>query len=1350
MFESGSYKSLPEHVALYEALKASMERANRDEFLAEKDKSCKRQRNDQDPPPPPLDSDLKEDRPETLEPNWFVPLNDLPELENNWANALANSFKDPAENVTLEDWNNISLQFQMEKYHRMHMDQVNFVNHEGHRLVPDVSKPVPLGGPPDSGIKELVTSLWNESERVYDMSAAYGISHWCLKTYERYGYAFLKEIVLCRADYKEYKISKADFKNLHPNDFEDLIKVNEVTDDALSLYLFPHSLTHHATAWFDRFPRNSINTFEQMAKMFIGKYFPPSMVTKLRNEITNFRQRPDESLFKAWECYKLSIDRCPNHNMLPITKIDTFYNGLTLSHRDTINAAAGGTFMKRRPEECYDLIKNMTTHHNDWDTSVQWSESSNSITSFSDPKIVALIAEMAKINKNLLKVLQINQQVKAVTLNCETYGGPHSYKDCPATVGKTQNVYATGAYNQGGFNQNQNQNNLNQNFQNQKRNQGNNHGIPQGNNQGRNQFFQGASHGHNPPPAYQAPAYQAPGYQAPVHQALIPQPQVVPTTDFTNYMKANDMNTPSSLGSRTLPSNIITNPKEDLKGITTRSGNAYKGPTIHTTLSPHKVVERETKVIKETVTPTNNRSTKDVQPSVVQIETPIPNSEPFVVLVLKPVVAPVSAPKPNQKPSIPYPSRLHDRKLRDKTNDQKEKFFKIFKDLDFNIIFADALILMRSFLKTGRAFIDVYEGELTLRFGKEAVTFNLDQTLRYSANNDAMLDLPPHLEYAFLEGDDKLPVIIAKDLKDEEKIALIKVLKSHKQALAWQLFDIKGINPEFCTPKILIEDDFKPVVQHQRRVNPKIHEVIKKEVLKLLDAGLIYPISDSPWVSPVHYVPKKGGFTVVKNEESKLIPTRLVMGWRVCIDYQKLNDATRKDHFPLPFMDQMLERLVGNEYYYFLDGFSGYFEIPIDPQDQEKTTFTYPYGTFAYRLMPFRLCNASGTFQRCMAAIFHDMIKKQWKSSWMTSRSLEIHSKLGIVLGHKISKNGIEVDKAKVDVITKLLHPTTVKAFQTLKRKLTEAPILVALDWDLPFELLCDASDFAIGLVLGKQKTKHFQPIHYASKTMTDAQAHYTTTEKELLAVVYASEKFRPYLVLSKIIVYTDHSALTFLFNKQDAKPRLFRWVLLLQDFDITVRYKKGAENIAADHLSRLKNPHQSVLDKKEINETFPSRNLTWDVVPTKEQILQRCEAPPSCLKSVRIKSSGVVFTARKPLIFSRLATMCPPGDIMAQTTPPKRCLTLVFIGPQSIVMPTTWSNLVTLVNVREKFHNGMKCLKIPSMFAKFLTFGASFSWGSSRLHEGTSIYSWLSITCRNGLKQKRSPPTTPELFENS
>nr|GEZ41149.1 DNA-directed DNA polymerase [Tanacetum cinerariifolium] len=223
-------------------------------------------------------------------------------------------------------------------------------------------------------------------------------------------------------------------------------------------------------------------------------------------------------------------------------------------------------------------------------------------------------------------------------------------------------------------------------------------------------------------------------------------------------------------------------------------------------------------------------------------------------------------------------------------------------------------------------------------------------------------EFPPHLEYAFLGKNEKLPVIISKDLSVNEKSALINVLKSRKKAIARKLTDIKGIDPEFCSHKILLEDDYSPKVQSQRRVNPKIHDVIKKEVKKLLDAGLIYPISDSPWVSPVHCVPKKGGMTVIKNDKNELVPTRLVTGWRVCIDYRKLNEATRKDHFPLPFMDQLLERLTGNEYYCFLDGFSGYFQIPINPKDQEKTTFTCSYGTFAYKRMSFGLYNAPRTF----------------------------------------------------------------------------------------------------------------------------------------------------------------------------------------------------------------------------------------------------------------------------------------------------------------------------------------------------------------------------------------------------
>ncbi|GJW65484.1 reverse transcriptase domain-containing protein, partial [Tanacetum coccineum] len=1217
------------------------------------------------------------------------------------------------------------------------------------------------------------------------------------------------------------------------NKITSTMKFPNVPSTSVKLMLFPFSLEGAARIWLEKEPPRSILTWD------------------------------DLTFYEAWDRFNDLLRACPHHGFLELHQLDTFYNALNSNYQDSLNSATGGNFLDKMPRDCLRIIESKSKVRNSRNKPVVAKVSSSSST----PGISPDVAELKDMVKALLldKKSQAPTPVKAVEESCVTCGGAHSYRNCPATNG---NVYrdniqeyvsqaAAANYNPGntsyrapianqirplGFppvQNNQNNQGTNQN----RYNQGNNFNQNRGNN-----YNQNRGNNYNQGQIYRPQGIQPQAYQAPPYQASAPQTQGVTKTDFESYVKANDA------------------------GITTRSGVAYQGPTIPTSSSP-KVVERETEVTKDTVPPTNNGSTKDVQPPVVQVQPHVPNSEPVVISV--------SAPMPNLKPLIPYPSRRNDERRHEKANDQIKKFYEIFKDLSFEISLTDALILMpkfastlkalignkeklsemartplnehcsavilnklpeklgdpgkflipcdfpgmdeclaladlgtsinlmplsvwkrlslpeltptcmtleladrtisqpigiaedvyvkvgkfqfladfvvvdfdadprvplilgRSFLKTGRALIDVYKGELTLRVGKEAVTFNLDQTSRYSSNYDDMTanridviemaceeysqevlgfsdlivsgnptpyydpiistssptltpfgdsdfllleeanaflaleddptspkvddsyydsegdillleailnsdpsppppnqgnylpeiqkelkvceaktdkssideppevelkDLPPHLEYAFLEGDDKLPVIIAKGLSVEEKAALIK---------------------------ILMEDDYKPAVQHQRRVNPKIHDVIKKEVEKLLDSGLIYPISDSPWISPVHCVPKKGGFTVVANDENELIPTRLVTGWRVCIEYRKLNEATRKDHFPLPFMDQMLERLARNDYYCFLDGFSGYFQIPIDPKDQENTTFTCPYGTLAYRRMPFGLCNASGTFQRCMLAIFHDMVEKTM-GVFMDDFSVFGNSFKNCLSRLDKMLQRIEVDKAKVDVIAKLPHPTTVKgvrsflghagfyrrfikdfskisrpmthllekntpfifsneciqAFNTLKKKLTEAPILIAPDWDLPFELMCDASDFAIGAVLGQRHEKHFKPIHYASKTMNEAESHYTTTEKEMLAVVYAFEKFRSYLILNKSIVYTDHSALKYLFAKKDSKARLIRWVLLIQEFDFNVIDTKGAENLVADHLSRLENPYENVLDPKEVNKKFPLETL--------------------------------------------------------------------------------------------------------------------------------------------------------------
>ena len=525
--------------------------------------------------------------------------------------------------------------------------------------------------------------------------------------------------------------------------------------------------------------------------------------------------------------------------------------------------------------------------------------------------------------------------------------------------------------------------------------------------------------------------------------------------------------------------------------------------------------------------------------------------------------------------------------------------------------------------------------------------------------------LPSHLRYAYLGESETLPVIISALLTRDQEQELLAVLKKFKKALGWTIADIKGISPAICMHKILLEECYNNSVEQQRRLNPIMKEVVKKEIIKWLDAGIIYPISDSSWVSPVQCVPKKGGMTVVTNDNNELIPTRTVTGWRVCMDYRKLNKATRKDHFPLPFIDQMLDRLAGKEYYCFLDGYSGYNQIAIAPEDQEKTTFTCPYGTFAFRRMPFGLCNAPATFQRCMMAIFSDMVEqcvevfmddfsvmgesfegclanlgqilKRCEETSLVLNWEKCHFMVteGIVLGHKVSRKGIEVDKAKIEIIDKMPPPTSVKgirsflghagfyrrfikdfskiskplcslleqnkpfrfdaecqhAFTELKKKLVSAPIIVAPDWSKSFELMCDASDYAIGAVLGQRKDKVFHSIYYASKTLTDAQLNYTTTEKELLAVVFAFDKFRAYLVGTKVVVYTDHSAIKYLIAKKDAKPRLIRWVLLLQEFDLEIRDKKGTENQVADHLSRLESG-KIERDEEPIKETFPDEQL--------------------------------------------------------------------------------------------------------------------------------------------------------------
>ena len=377
------------------------------------------------------------------------------------------------------------------------------------------------------------------------------------------------------------------------------------------------------------------------------------------------------------------------------------------------------------------------------------------------------------------------------------------------------------------------------------------------------------------------------------------------------------------------------------------------------------------------------------------------------------------------------------------------------------------------------------------------------------------------------------------------------------------------------------------------------------------------------------------------NEKGEEIQTRLPIKWRVCIDYRKLNSTTKKGHFPLPFINQILDRQARSSYFYFLDGYSGYNQITIHPDDQEKMMFTSPFGTIAFRRIPFGVCNTPATFQWFMTAIFFDFLGDSLevfmddfsifandfdnflahltkilevcviKRLVLSCEKSHFMVREGVVLGHTVSSKGLQVDKAKIEIsqnlplsgtvwdlrsflghvgfyqkfienfvkVSKLLATLICKdkdfiidkeekhAFAMLKQALIDAPILQSPNWDLPFKIMCDASDYVVGAVLGQHLDKKPMVICYASKTLVKAQINYTTIEKELLAVVYALEKLWPYILGSKIVIYINRAALKFLFSKKEAKPLLIRWVLLLQEFDLESKDKKGSENSVADHL---------------------------------------------------------------------------------------------------------------------------------------------------------------------------------------
>ncbi|GJS31622.1 reverse transcriptase domain-containing protein [Tanacetum coccineum] len=741
-----------------------------------------------------------------------------------------------------------------------------------------------------------------------------------------------------------------------------------------------------------------------------------------------------------------------------------------------------------------------------------------------------------------------------------------------------------------------------------------------------------------------------------------------------------------------LPCNTIPNPRKDIKVITTQSGITLVGPSVSLpdSSSSSKEVER------------------DPEPTMDQVH--------------------ISSQKSTEARSHLW---LNKDKLQDKSDIQIYKFLRMFKKLHFNISLAEDLALMPKYANMLKDLLTNKEKLLELAntpLNENCSTVllkNLPEKLGDPGKFLIPYDLS-ELEECMTLADlgasiNLMPLTIWKKLMFPEILPTRMTLELVNQSVAYP----SGIAVDVFVQvgKFTFPADFVVVDYY---VDPRVPLILGRPFLRTAVSLLLLILRSR--LSPLLTLPS-GIVTILEEIDilpaiEDLIPPEIDEGifgpkGDIILLEKLLNNDSTKDLPPKELKNDEIKTIESSIEeppdleLKDLPPHLEYFQIPIDPQDQEKTTFTCPYGTFAYRRMPFSLCNAPGTFQRCMVAIFHDMIEKTMEvfmvdfSAFRDSFSCCLSHldmmlkrcedtnlvlnwekchfmvKEGIVLGHRISKNGIEVDRAKVDVISKLPPPTMVKEirsflghasfyrrfiqdfskiirpmthlleketmfvfskecfepFEYLKKKLTEAPILMAADCDLPFKIMCDASDFAVGAVLGQRKNKYFQPIHYTK-------------------------------------------------------------------FNIEIRDKKGVENLAADHLSRLENPYKRDLIEMEMNDNFLHESLNMIALNDENEPLWFANIAKYLVGNVLIRGMSSqqkkkffkdikhyfwddpylfqicvdqiirrCVDGRKLWIFLKLATMVPPEDIMARTTPPKKFLTLVSFGPQYIVMPTTWSN---------------------------------------------------------------------------
>nr|XP_027085074.1 uncharacterized protein LOC113707112 [Coffea arabica] len=946
------------------------------------------------------------------------------------------------------------------------------------------------------------------------------------------------------------------------------MKPPEITEEQIKMRAFPFSLKDSAKDWLYYLPPGSITTWDQLKKKFLDKYFPASRAASLRKEICGIKQHPGESLYEYWERFKKLCTKCPQHQISEQLLIQYFYEGLLFRDRSIIDAASGGALVNKTPRGAWELIEGMAENSQQFGSredipTRRVNEVETSSIQQQISELTSFVRQLAVGSASQAKVCGVCTAVGHPTEMCplvqeETAEQVNMAGYAPAPAPRKQYDPYSNTYNPGW------------------RDHPN---LSYGGNRQSN-FVPNRQQGHqqqyhprpSPPPP---PSNSNPSMEEMMKQLLANQQktdsdlqsmrnQLGQVQSLQNQMNqmAITINRLESQVQGKLPSQPEANPK-NISAMTLRSGKEVQGPEL--VIPKDKDEERIEKELEE-----EGRDNKNAK---------VPSN-------------PIPTAKTNPPP---FPSRLE----KPKKQDKEKEVLEIFRKVEINIPLLDAIkqvpryakflrdlcanrkrlkgdervivgenvsaILQRKLppkcgdpghlKETGiiiqladrtnaypdgllEDVLEVFEIEgrdelevvLTRHFESETTSgVELSEELkcvigslktlptmktRYdlapifipephkrllpSVVQAPVLELKPlpkHLKYVYLGEGETLPVIISAGLSKVQEEKLFRVLREHKQAIGWTIADIKGISPAVCMHRIRLEENAKPVRQAQRRLNPLMMEVVKKEILKLLDVGIIFAISDSPWVSPVQVVPKKAGVTVESNQEE--------------------------------YVEKIIE--------VFMDDFSVYVSSTGIEVDKAKIDVisTLPYPATVREVRSF--LGHAGFYRRF----------------------IKDFSKIGAPLFQLLQKDvSFEFDE------------TCKGAFNKLKELLTTSPIIQPPDWNLPFEIMCDASDYAVGAVLGQRVGKAAHAIYYASRALNGAQLNYSTTEKELLAVVFALEKFRSYLLGAKVIIFSDHAALRYLLTKNEAKPRLIWWILLLQEFNLEIRDKKGAENLVADHLN--------------------------------------------------------------------------------------------------------------------------------------------------------------------------------------